>query len=334
MQLIGGSRNPKGRENIMSKIVGLAIVIFTGILSAIPAAAQGSLWAIDSKHSTARLYLASSKGPDATINVGVARLSGEVVQAAGDSNPSAFDFTIYPADENVDVTGTANKPGGENLPASSDYTVITFKSASVEPVSGTTIRVTGDMTITHVERIATYGPSESYGGPTYGPSVTRSATQRETLEFRRVHEADALGTKGGSVEWSATSTIPGEAFPELLNAVAAAAWPTFVVSEECTMPSNVGEDFSGPACTMETIDPAPRTDVQWAMPSSLGEDFAGEVSTGTPLQVVRNSAAGNNSGKLDHRNGDEHELVANEVKMELSLQLTGTESLASASSGH
>ena len=99
------------------------------------------------------------------------------------------------------------------------------------------------------------------------------------------------------------------------------------------MPSNVGEDFSGPACTMETIDPAPRTDVQWAMPSSLGEDFAGEVSTGTPLQVVRNSAAGNNSGD-DHRNGDEHALVANEVKMELSLHLTRTNSLASASSGH
>ena len=326
MQLIAGSRNPKGRENIMGKIVGLAIVIFMGILSAVPAAAQGSLWAIDSKHSTARLYLASSKGPDATINVGVARLSGEVVQAAGDSNPSAFDFTIYPADENADVTATANQPV--------DYTIITFKSASVEPLNGTTIRVIGDMTITHVERMATYGPSESYGGPTYGPSVTRSATQQETLEFRRVHEADALGTKGDSVEWSAASTIPGEAFPELLNAVAATAWPMFVVSEECTMPSNVGEDFSGPACTMETIDPAPRTDVHWAMPSSLGEDFAGEVSTGTPLQVVADSAAGNNSGELDHRNGDEHELVANEVKMELSLHLTRTNSLASTSSGH
>jgi hypothetical protein len=50
--------------------------------------------------------------------------------------------------------------------------------------------------------------------------------------------------------------------------------------------------------------------------------------------VVANSAAGNNSGELGHRNGDEHELVANEVKMELSLQLTRTNSLASASSGH
>jgi hypothetical protein len=57
------------------------------------------MWSIDSKHSTARLFLASSKSTDEAVNVGVARTNGLIDQDTGDLSLSKFDFTIYPADK-------------------------------------------------------------------------------------------------------------------------------------------------------------------------------------------------------------------------------------------
>jgi hypothetical protein len=189
-----------------------------------------------------------------------------------------------------------------------EYTVIHFKSTHVVPVDGENYRVTGDLTVTHVERIATSDPTEAYAGAVYGPAVTDSVTKPAVFQFHRMSSSGAASNKS---EWSASSTTHAEHFPELMNAVSTGNWPTFVAAERCTTPSTVGEDYSGIKCTGETVDREARADVHCAMPTTIGEDFAGEVCTET--SPVR--------------------LAANEVQMQLDLHLTRTESAALVSSG-
>jgi hypothetical protein len=288
-------------KQMFKKLVLVALLVLSGMILVAPVAAQSTVWRIDSGQSTARLFLASSKSPDAGINVGVARTSGVLDQNSGDSTLPNFDFTIYPADKAEEQS--ANPASDPNDP------VISFKSTRVVPVDGQTFRVTGHLTLTYVERMATYDPNEAYSGAFYGPPVTHSVTQVAVFQFHRVSPSGTQNANEETAKWSASSTTKGEDFPQLLNVVSSTNWPHLVEDEQCTAPS-LGEDFSGIACTGETVERAARTDVRCEVPS-MGEDFAGEVCTPTsPVQ-----------------------LAANEVRMQLDLHLTRVNSAVSVSSG-
>src|SRR6267143_255431 len=69
---------------MIKRIAGVAFVVLVGVNSATPVAAQNTVWRIDPEHSTARLFLASSKNPSVNVNVGVARMSGIVGDIGGD----------------------------------------------------------------------------------------------------------------------------------------------------------------------------------------------------------------------------------------------------------
>ena len=144
-----------GKQMLRKSVLGMLLVM-GGMMVALPAVAQNTLWRIDSEHSTARLFLASSKNPDAGDNVGVARTRGVIDHEVGDPSRSDFDFTIYPADKPADESGK-----------NPDYTVIRFKSTRVVPVNEETFRVTGDLTLSYVERSVTADPSEAYSGPSF-----------------------------------------------------------------------------------------------------------------------------------------------------------------------
>jgi hypothetical protein len=282
---------------VLKKLALVALLAVTGMILVAPVAAQNTAWSIDSEHSTVRLFLASSKNPDAADNVGVARTGGVIGREAGDSTTPDFDFTIYPADKTVDES--------QKNP---DYTVISFKSTHVVPVNEEAFRVTGDLALSYVERSVNANPTEAYSGPVYGTPIHHSVTQQATFEFHRVSPAGIRKAKDNRAEWRASSTTIGEDFPQLLNVVSSTNWPTFVADERCVVPS-VGEDFSGASCTGETVERLARTDIQCEMPS-VGEDFAGEVCKQTsPMQV------------------------ANEVQMQLDLHLTRTASAMAAISG-
>ena len=292
------SRNDERMGKQMLRKSVLAVLLVTvGMMVALPAIAQNTLWRIDSEHSTARLFLASSKNPDAGDNVGVARISGVIDHEAGDPSRSGFDFTVYPADKTADESGK-----------NPDYTVIRFKSTQVVPVNQETVRVTGDLTLSYVERSVTADPSQGYSGPLYGPPVHHFVTQEAVFEFQKVSPAGTQTATDNQTEWLASSTTIGEDFPQLLNVVSTTNWPTFVADERCVVPS-VGEDFSGPSCTGETVERIARADVQCYMPS-VGEDFAGEICTKTSPT-----------------------LVANEVEMQLDLRLAKTAPAMAAISG-
>ena len=307
----------------MFKISALvALVVLGDFIFVVPAPAQNTIWRIDSEHSTGRLFLASSSNADATVNVGVARTNGLVTRNADDSAMPDFDFTIYPADKTASLERFQREQNNDKPGNEPDYTVISFKSTRVVRVDKETFRVTGNLTLTYVQRLATFDPSEAYSGPGYGPAITDSVRQEAVFEFRQVDPSGAQAAKKGNAEWFAVSTISGENFPELLEAVSATNWPTFVVGEHCVMPSTVGEDYSGSACTGETVEPAPRKDLHCETPTTAGEDYVGEVCT-----------QASDAGENGLRSGEPSRLVANAVKIELDLHLTSANVAPERSSG-
>jgi polyisoprenoid-binding protein YceI len=302
------------------------LVALTGLLSVGPVFAQSSVSQIDAEHSTARLYLASTRNPGDNLNVGVARTSGVIDLSAGDPAAPNFDFTIYPADKKQSPYGSAAERRKDNR----DYTVIAFKSRSAEPLNAGTYRVSGDLTVTYVERVATYDPTEAYSGPTYGPAVTISQTQPASFEFRRATPSGS----SAKAEWIASTTISGEDFPDLLNAVSSTDWPVFVAGERCTMPSNVGqEDYSGPTCTGERVDVAERMDLSCDTPAMVGEDFSGEVCTQIAPTVIAPDKGQSFSADRRNDNSNSNLLVANEVQIKLDLLTTDSGASTFASVG-
>lgn len=300
-----------------------ALTAIVGFASVAPAFAQSTVSRIDAEHSTARLYLASSTNPDASLNVGVARTSGVVKLNSADSAAPDFDFTIYPADKNPSLAANHRE-------ANPDYTVIAFKSRRVVPLAANTYSVSGDLTLSYVQRTVSYDPSEGYSGPTYGPSITLSQTQPASFEFRR---AVPSGISAGA-EWIASSKISVEDFPELVTAVSSTVWPVLVADEKCTTSSNVGsEDYSGPACTGERIDVAARKDLSCNTPLAVGEDFSGEVCTQVAPSIVTPDQNQSVSAKHHHNKAEANHIVANEVQIQLDLFTAGPGSAISVASG-
>jgi polyisoprenoid-binding protein YceI len=292
-----------------------------GTLLVTPAFAQTTGWSIDSAHSTARLFVASSARRDARVNVGVARLTGEVTQSSGDAPPSAFRFEIYPADKQPQAV----QPGSPSYnPNAWNNTEITFQSSSVESLDQNTVRATGEMKVTYVSRTAYYWDAKFYSGPIWGPPVLHTAKREVTFEFQRVTHA--------SGEWIGTSMIANNAFSVLWNAVVTTLWPPFVTGGRtvgstrltefrCWLPaSTTGEDFSGEACSGRTVDRIPRTDVRcWLPANSTGEDFSGEVCSGTPLAALAKDDDAVAAGAGIKARSKE---MVDEVEIELDLHVT------------
>jgi len=280
------------------KLVGLGLAAFVAMLCGTPAQAQSTVWVIDSAHSTARLFAASSNHKG-IINVGVARMSGEMLQSASNALPASLTFEVYPADQYPRIS----QPGGRRSAAEGslpwwDATLISFQSKSVEPLDDNTIRVRGEMTATYISRHAIYGgPSfRDYFGPTYGPPITHSTKQEVTFVFRKMRQYEGEVT----AEWSGSTTVPSTQFPTLWNAVVYTIWPAFEVGGEI-------------------VGTTPRTDVHCVMPTTPVEGFGGEVCSGTAMPVM--SDPDEDQVPDARRSGASADSLANEVEIKLDVHL-------------
>src|SRR5260370_29798816 len=94
------------------------------------------------------------------------------------------------------------------------------------------------------------------------------------------------------------------------------------------MPCTIGEDYSGPVCTGELVEPTPRKDLHCEMPATVGEDFAGEVCTQTSSPVLITDTAQIELERRHNMSDEPSQLVANEVKIQLDLQLAEINSKA------
>jgi hypothetical protein len=327
------NRRQQRVKEMLKTLALVVLVVLSSLIFVAPGLAQNAVWGIDSELSTARLFLASSRNPDDIVNVGVARANGLVTRTADDSAVPFFDFTIYPADKTASLERSQRQQNNEKQGNEPDYTVISLNSARAVRIDKETFRVTGNLTLTYVERLVAYDPIEAYSGPVYGPAVTHSVRQEAVFEFHRVNPFGARAAKDGNPEWSAFRTISGENFPELLDPVSATNWPTFVADEHCVMPSTIGEDYSGPACTGETVEPTSPKNLHCEMPTTVGEDYTGEVCTQTSSPAVTTDARENQWEVRHHRSREPNRLVADEVKIELDLRPTTMNSTAADSSG-
>lgn len=133
----------------------LAAILVAG--SAAPALAQNTNWKLNSEHSAGRLSVGSTADPNAVFDAGIARVKGSVRLNAGTPANSWFDFTIYPANESpasINEDGSLNVAEFSNVPRA---TVINFRSKQVTLAGDGSLVVSGDLTLSHLER-----PCESH----------------------------------------------------------------------------------------------------------------------------------------------------------------------------
>ena len=274
-----------------TKFLPLSLIAFVGVCFPTAAPAQTGVWRIDSVHSTARLFVASSERPE-RVNVGVARMSGELQPDASRTSSSLFNFQIYEADRGP-IRSDAQGSVPQDLPAW-DATVISFQSESVEPADENTIRVRGELTATYTSRQTFYGPNfRDYSGPRLGPPRTHSQSQEVTFVFRK------SGREGlANVEWLGSTAVRSTQFPTLWNAILATVWPPF--------------EMGG-----QLVATLPRTDIHCVMPSMLTNSFSGEVCSGTPIELLWDA----DGDSVPGADGVSPSSFANEVQIELYMLL-------------
>jgi len=241
-------------------------------------------WVLDPGRSNARLFQVYGATSD-SVNTGVARVTGKVKLDANDLDGSVFDLSIYPADENWGhvLSPEGALPAGY-VPDATDQTLLTFKSTRILRTGNGQLEVTGNLTLTRVERAVTATPTEDYAGPVYGDPVIHNETHEITFLFPSESAAHlsgpltpaALHTKG-VLEIVGSAQVDREVFPKLLSAIKETNWPPFVQNKDCHVPSTVGEDDSQAECTGTLI--AATRDDNCRMPASAGEDYSGPQCT-------------------------------------------------------
>lgn len=263
-----------------SRTLGILIAVILPTISPL-AFAEGGTWSLNPTTSSARLFQGSAANPD-SVNTVVARVTGKVKLDPNDLGNSVFNLSIYPADEQW---GEALSPEG-TLPAgyisdATDHTLLTFESKRIQRMEDGKLEVTGDLTLTRVERAVTL--TKAYGRSVYGDPVLRTETREVRFLFQ---DPDATLTSGPlrpvnltvkrDFGLSGSAHIGYENFPGLLNAIQETNWPVLVQNERCQMPSTIGEDYHGPTCTGTVIAATKSNNCH--MPAILGmEGYSGPI---------------------------------------------------------
>jgi polyisoprenoid-binding protein YceI len=243
----------------------------------------GDTWTLDSSTSHARLFQGSKANPD-SVNTGVARVTGKMRLDTNVPDNSAFNLSIYPADEDW---GRALSPEGAlptgYVPDATDQTLLTFKSTRTLKTGNGKFEVIGDLTLTRVERTVTAEPTEAYAGPVYGDPVIHADTREIKFQFSTLSAAllpgpltPATFQNKGAQEIVGSARVGHEDFPELLGAIKETNWPSVVKNQDCHI-SSIGEDYSGAQCIGTLI--AATGDHNCQMPASVGEDYSGPLCT-------------------------------------------------------
>jgi polyisoprenoid-binding protein YceI len=140
-------------------------------------------WIVDPRRSNARLFQGSRTNPE-PVNAGVVRVTGTVKLDTNDLDASAFDLSLYPADEE---RGHALSPEG-TLPTgygsgATDQTLLTFKSTRILRTEAGKLEVVGDLTLSRVVRTVTATATEAYAGPVYRDPIIHNETHEIKFLF-------------------------------------------------------------------------------------------------------------------------------------------------------
>lgn len=208
----------------------ILVLVLVTISASMLAYAQET-WQVDPQLSIARLSLGSESN---ALEIGLARVSGEVVFKSSDSADPLVHLVIKP----------------DNGPQPS-YAELSFTSKRSATTSDGKVVVTGDLSVTRVERSVTIEPNEAYHGPDYGEPVVQTTTEEVRLV---ISDPRWPATGSNTKRLSGSSSFSREAFPQLMDALTRADWPTILVNgEKCHVPSTIGEDYSGATCSGTVI---------------------------------------------------------------------------------
>ncbi len=233
----------------------LALLLVLAVSFSIPAHAQET-WQLDSQLSIARLSLGSGSN---ALEVGLARVSGDVIFDSNDLTDPSVNLKITPGNE----TGA-------------DYAKMSFTSKRSVMTSDGKLIVTGDLSVTRIERSVTADPNEGYAGPQYGDPVADTEADQIALTFADPRQ---LAAHDGTMLFSGTTSVTREGFPQLLDALTLDDWPTVLVNDKkCEAPPTVGEDHSGVKCSGTEIAAVNNTEV----PTGVGEAYYGFQPAVTP----------------------------------------------------
>jgi polyisoprenoid-binding protein YceI len=281
-------------KNTVSQFA-LAAILVAG--SAAPVLAQNTNWKLNSEHSAGRLSVGSTADPNAVFDTGIARVKGSVRLDAGSPAQSWFDFTIYPADEgpaSINEDGSLNAAEFSNVPRS---TVINFRSKEVTLTGDGDLAVTGDLTLSHLERPYLITNSEVYGGPVYGEPEVHSATREVTFVFQNVAAAEAKAGSSRRLKIAGSAGIRTEDFPGLFEAVTNANWPVVLEDKSCQEPAIIGEEYHGTGCASTPVvvssRPSPSVTVveDYAGPHAATPRVRDNVKSALTLELTRDASA-------------------------------------------
>jgi len=225
----------------------LATLLAAGV--AAPALAQNTNWKLNSEHSVGRFSVASAADPNAIFSVGIARIKGSVRLDAGSLTDCSFDFTIYPADAgpaSINEDGSVNAAEFSNVARS---TAINFRSKEAKFTRDGKLEVTGDLTLSHLERPFLIAYNEAYGGAVYGEPEVRSATREVKFVFDKAPAAAAIAGTRRKLKLAASADIKTEDFPGFFEAVTNVNWPAVVEDQACQELARNGEEYHGTGCT-------------------------------------------------------------------------------------
>jgi hypothetical protein len=237
---------------LLRRIVNVLLLAATSI-----AAHAQAGWQIDPKYSVATLSLGS--GPS-QLQIGLARVSGEVVFESNDPGDPIVTLKIV---------GDARE---------ADYASMSFSSERSAIRADGMLTVTGDLSVTRVERSVTMEPNEAYAGPQYGEPVACTTTREITLVFSHPRQ---IPSQNSVMRFPGMSTVNREDFPQFLDAIAQDNWPNQLINDEkCSNPPTIGEDYHGPECTGTVIASVRNAEVPTE--GSGGEGYYGFEPIVTP----------------------------------------------------
>jgi polyisoprenoid-binding protein YceI len=259
----------------MKSAAQLPLLLCLTALAAASVSAQTAKWQIDADHSTASIFLAESGETDPGVNIAVAIAAGTMELAAADPSKLSLQLNIIPADEGDELLDPKGTLRAGAFAALSRYTVMSFQSKSAVRDQSGELQLTGDVTITYVEREAPSDWNIAYSGPTVIAPISKSATRSVNFTLDKSASEIAYGQKVGWMEIKGRGKIPLEDLPAMRFWLSNSVWPTLVEDRNCYMPnySVSMRDYHGAVCTGNVIETKPRKRV--ADGSTSGLDYSG-----------------------------------------------------------
>ena len=212
-------------------------LVFAAI-GAAPTFAQVSSFTLNSDHSIAAVSVENSADENSNFLMGIGRVTGNAALDAKNPGNLSFNLTIFPSGPGSTPVNADGTWADGQIPNKATYTILTFKSKHAQLLDDGKLQLTGDLTVTHVERPIVLSYSEDDDGPKYGTPEVHSTTREATFVFDLNDPDSSDGQDPKAKVARGSSVIKGENFPGLLDAVQNTNWPiVFGYVEDQIQPS-------------------------------------------------------------------------------------------------